>query len=72
VDGSRFQGQLGSGVQQAYIGTFQGVSFPLEGDVTVFVGGSGTGLVIDGWSGEGQYVQFQNEVHEMAATAVET
>jgi hypothetical protein len=65
------QGRLGPGVQQAYIGTFQGVSFPLEGDVTVFTGSSGTGLVIDGWSGEGQYGQFQNEVHEMAATATE-
>jgi hypothetical protein len=65
------QGQLGAGVQQVYVGTFQGVEVPLEGDVTVFAGGSGTGLVIDGWSGEGQYGQFQNEVHQMAATATE-
>lgn len=65
------QGQLGPGVQQAYIGTFQGVSFPLEGDVTVFAGASGSGLVVDGWSAEGQYGTVQNEVHEMAATAGE-
>ena len=65
------QGQLGQGVQQAYIGTFQGAEFPLEGDVTVFVGGTGTGLVIDGWSGEGQYSRFRGDVHQMAATATE-
>jgi hypothetical protein len=65
------QGNLGQGVQQAYIGQFQGVEFPLEGDVTVFAGGSGTGLVFDGWSGEGQYGQIQDDVHQMAATATE-
>ena len=63
------QGQLGTGVQLFYLGTFQGVEVPLEGDVTVFAGASGAGLVVDGWSGEGQYGQFQNEVHEMAAEA---
>jgi hypothetical protein len=70
-DVSQVQGSLGQGVQQAYIGLFQGVEFPLEGDVTVFAGGSGTGLVVDGWSGEGQYSQFQDDVHQMAATATE-
>jgi hypothetical protein len=65
------QGQLGAGVQQFYLGTFQGVEVPLEGDVTVFAGASGTGLVVDGWSGEGQYGQIQDEVHQMAATAAE-
>jgi hypothetical protein len=65
------KGDLGRGVQQAYVGLFQGVEFPLEGDVTVFAGSSGTGLVFDGWSGEGQYSQFQDDVHQMAATAKE-
>jgi hypothetical protein len=65
------QGSLGQGVQQAYVGLFQGVEFPLEGDVTVFAGSSGTGLLVDGWSGEGQYGQIQDDVHQMAATATE-
>jgi hypothetical protein len=65
------QGQLGTGVQLFYVGTFQGAEVPLEGDVTVFAGASGNGLVVDGWSGEGQYAPFQDEVHQMAATATE-
>jgi hypothetical protein len=53
----------------AYLGSFQGVNAPLEGEVAAVVAPSGTALVIDGWAPEGQFVSVQQDVRAAVATA---
>lgn len=53
----------------AYVGTFEGVNVPLEGEVAAVVAPSGTALVVDGWAPEGQFVSVQDDVHSTVLSA---
>jgi hypothetical protein len=46
----------------AYLGSFQGVNAPLEGEVAAVVAPGGTALIVDGWAPEGQFVSVQQDV----------
>lgn len=60
-------GQLGSLV--SYIGAFDGVASPLEGEVLALVSPSGTPVVFDGWAPEGFWVGARDEVRTMVGAA---
>lgn len=53
----------------AYLGSFQGVNAPLEGEVAAVVAPSGTVLVVDGWAPEGQFVSVQQDVQATVVSA---
>jgi hypothetical protein len=53
----------------AYLGTFQGVEAPLEGEVLALVSPSGTAVVFDGWAPEGLWVAAREQVRTMVGTA---
>lgn len=53
----------------SYIGAFQGVSSPLEGEVVAVVGASGTAMLFDGWAQEGQFGAARDDVRSMVAGA---
>lgn len=53
----------------AYLGTFEGVEAPLEGEVLALVSSSGTSVVFDGWAQEGLWVASREEVRTMVGTA---
>jgi hypothetical protein len=53
----------------AYLGTFEGVSVPLEGEVAAVVAPSGTALVLDGWAPEGQFVSVKQDVRSTVLSA---
>lgn len=46
----------------AYLGSFEGVNAPLEGEVAAAVAPSGTALIVDGWAPEGQFVSVLEDV----------
>lgn len=53
----------------AYLGSFEGVNTPLEGEVSAVVAPSGTAVVIDGWAPEGQFVSVQQDVRATVLAA---
>jgi hypothetical protein len=53
----------------AYVGSFEGVASPLEGEVLAAVSPTGTPVVFDGWAPEGLWVGARGEVRSMVATA---
>lgn len=53
----------------AYLGSFEGVSAPLEGEVVAVVAPSGVSLIVDGWAPEGQFVSVQQDVRSIVADA---
>lgn len=53
----------------AYLGTFEGVNTPLEGEVAAVVAPGGTALVVDGWAEEGQFVSVQDDVRSTVVSA---
>jgi hypothetical protein len=53
----------------AYVGSFQGVNAPLEGEVAAVVAPSGTALVVDGWAPEGQFVSVQEDFRTTVSSA---
>jgi hypothetical protein len=53
----------------AYLGTFEGVSSPLEGEVAAVVAPSGTALILDGWAPEGQFVAVRDDVRATVLSA---
>ncbi len=53
----------------AYLGSFEGVNAPLEGEVAAIVAPGGTALVIDGWAPEGQFVSVQQDVRATVVAA---
>ncbi|HEX2026292.1 MAG TPA: hypothetical protein VHH92_07845, partial [Actinomycetota bacterium] len=64
--------ELPSGQQAsllAYLGTFEGVEAPLEGEVLAVVSPAGTPVVFDGWAPEGLWVGSREEVRTMVGTA---
>jgi hypothetical protein len=60
-------GQIGSLL--AYVGSFEGVASPLEGEVLAMVSPTGTPVLFDGWAPEGLWVGARGEVRSMVATA---
>ena len=53
----------------SYVGSFEGVASPLEGEVLALVSPAGTPVVFDGWAPEGLWVAARKEVRTMIATA---
>jgi hypothetical protein len=53
----------------AYLGSFEGVNAPLEGEVAAVVAPSGSALIIDGWAPEGQFVSVQQDVRATVVAA---
>jgi hypothetical protein len=53
----------------AYLGSFEGVNTPLEGEAAAVVAPSGTAVVIDGWAPEGQFVSVQQDVRATVLAA---
>ena len=58
----------GSALRIAYVGVFQGVEAPLEGEVTVLVA-TRNAVAFDGWAPEGQYPAIRGDVRTMIQTA---
>jgi hypothetical protein len=53
----------------SYVGSFDGVVSPLEGEVLAMVSPAGTPVVFDGWAPEGLWVAARDEVRTMTTTA---
>jgi len=53
----------------SYMGTFNDVQAPLEGEVAAIVGPSGTAVILDGWASKGQFVAVQQDVRGTVAAA---
>ena len=53
----------------SYVGSFDGVASPLEGEVLALVSPSGTPVVFDGWAPEGLWVGARDEVRSMVSGA---
>ncbi|HEX9823785.1 MAG TPA: hypothetical protein VGB51_05245 [Actinomycetota bacterium] len=65
-----FTGPSGiQGVRGFYIGSFDGLSAPIEGEVFGFVGPAGEGIIFDGWASENQYPSVADDVREMVSTS---
>ncbi len=54
----------------SYVGVFQGVDVPLEGEVIGILGPSDTAAVVDAWSQEGLYATVRDQVRAMAHSVV--
>jgi hypothetical protein len=54
----------GEAVRAAYSGMFAGITYPVEGELTVATG-SGLAVAFDGWSGIGEYQYARPQVEEM-------
>ena len=65
-----FATQTGEAVVASYVGVFEGVAVPIEGQVIAIVGTSGIGVAIDGWAAQGSYGTVRNQVEAMAASVV--
>jgi hypothetical protein len=60
----------GTGAAVSYLGVFEGVEIPIEGEVIGIVGPSGTAVVLDGWSQQGTYGAVRDQVRAMAGSVV--
>ncbi len=60
----------GPAVVSSYVGVFEGVDVPIEGEVIGILSPSGTAVVLDGWAPEGLYATVGDEVAAMAASVV--
>lgn len=60
----------GTGAVVSYVGVFEGVDVPIEGEVIAIIGPSGTGVVLDGWSQQGTYGAVRDQVRAMAESVV--
>jgi hypothetical protein len=58
----------GPGVRVQYVGLFEGVGSPLEGEITAAASPQGNGVVLDGWAPEGQFVAVRSDVEAMVAS----
>lgn len=56
-----------TGVRVTYLGNFNGVQQPIEGQVTAFVRGT-QGLVVDGWANQGQLSGAVDDIEQMIQT----
>jgi hypothetical protein len=60
--------QLDAGTPAArggYLGTFEGVASPIEGELTAVLTSDGRGVVFDGWAGQGQLAPVLEEIRAM-------
>ena len=62
--------QQGTGLTAPYIGVFEGVATPIEGEVIAVIGASGTGVILDGWAPQGTYGGVKDDVRAMAQSLV--
>jgi hypothetical protein len=53
----------------AYVGQFNDVQTPLEGEVVAQISPAGTAVLFDGWAPEGQFVGVREDVRTMIGTA---
>lgn len=53
----------------AYLGTFNQVQTPLEGEVTAVVAPSGTAVIVDGWAPEGSFVGVRDDIRGTVLSA---
>jgi hypothetical protein len=60
----------GPAVAASYVGVFEGVDVPIEGEVIGIISPSGTAVVLDGWAPEGAYPVVRDQVAAMAASVV--
>lgn len=60
----------GAAVRAPYVGVFEGVGVPIEGEIIAIVAPSGTGVALDGWAAQGSYGAVRDQVEAMAATVV--
>lgn len=58
----------GTGAAVSYLGVFEGVEIPIEGEVIGIVGPSGIGVVLDGWSQQGTYGAVRDQIRAMAGS----
>lgn len=65
-----FASPTGEAVVASYVGVFDGVAVPIEGQVIAIVGASGVGVALDGWAAQGSYGTVRDQVETMAATVV--
>lgn len=59
-----------SGVRISYVGVFQGVQSPIEGQVTAVVARAGFGVVFDGWAPQGLLEYSLGDIDAMVNSAV--
>jgi hypothetical protein len=52
----------------SYVGLFEGVATPIEGEVIGIISASGTAVVLDGWASQGTYGPVHDQVAAMAAS----
>ena len=70
IEPEPFVGPSGvQGVRGFYIGSFDGLSAPIEGEVFAFVSPAGDGIVFDGWASENQYPAIAEDVRAMVSTS---
>ena len=60
----------GVAVSAQYVGVFEGVQVPIEGEIIAIVAPSGTGVVLDGWASQGTYGPVHEQVLVMAGSVV--
>jgi hypothetical protein len=65
-----FGAPAGEAVVASYVGVFEGVAVPIQGQVIAIVAPSGTGVALDGWAAQGAYGSVRQEVEAMAASVV--
>lgn len=56
-------------IRTTYVGTFEGVSAPIEGELTAVVTDGGAGVLFDGWSPHGQLAPAIDDIHGMIESA---
>jgi hypothetical protein len=57
------------GLRVAYVGMFQDVAVPIEGELTATVTEAGTGVMFDGWAPSGQLRAVRDDVVSMIDAA---
>ena len=58
-----------TGSRIAYVGLFEGVQTPVEGEITTVVSPAGTGVVFDAWAPTGQLQVALDDLHAMIESA---
>jgi len=53
----------------AYLGTFNEVQTPLEGEVAAVVAPSGTAVIVDGWAPDGEFVAVRDDIRGTVLSA---
>jgi hypothetical protein len=65
-----YNAPAGEAITASYVGVFDGVAVPIEGQVIAIVAPSGTGVALDGWAAQGLYAGVREQVEAMVETVV--